>query len=189
MLLLQQESLPKMENDKTFEEHIFEFICKEKKAHPYVKNIPEGYKYCDNCELLTPHTLDPMINPSKANASDWQCDVCESKPEGYDNCPNCGWEHDPDRDVLPETIKVKKHTTVCIEKQVIETSKQHAEINWESIEEKCDCPEVVAYPIQNIFNYKFEKVFSMDCYNAAEWSYDIMCPICNEIFEVQDGNC
>lgn len=182
MLLNQQESLSKMENK--FEEHISEFINKEKKAHPYVKDIPEGYKYCSHCELLTPHTNGFFEFAS----DDWKCDVCETKLEGYDNCPNCGWEHDPDRDIQPETIKVKKHTIACLEKQVNETSKQ-AGMTWQYIEEKCDCPEVVAYPIQNIFNYKSENVFSMDCYNAVEWSYEIMCPICNEIFEVQDGNC
>ncbi len=158
-------------------------------THPYVKKIPEGYQYCGQCELLTPHTLNSQINPSKAIPSDYECDLCGSKKYGYDNCPNCGWEHDPERDLMPVTIKVKKHTTACIQKQSDKKFHFQEEIEYRHMKDDCDCPEVDAYPIQPIFNYRERSVFSMDCSNAREWDYDVMCPICNEVFEVSDGNC
>ena len=160
-------------------------MCKQQ--HPYIIDIPKGYQYCPECELLTPHTLKEKAKP-KANPypEDWICDICGNEKYGYVLCPKCGWEHDPDRDVLPVTIKIKKHTISCIE---LQRKQNNEEIWWDRIEDKCNCPEVDAYTIQKIFNYKSRPVFSMDCFDAIEWSYDIMCPICNYVFEVCDGNC
>lgn len=162
-----------------------------KKQHPYQIIIPKGYQYCPDCELITPHTLDSRVNPSKAYPEDWECDVCSHRKDGYSLCPMCGWEHDPDRDLLPVTIKVKKHTLACCSKRK----------DWDFDEEgfaprpdpynnDCDCPEVDAYPVQHIFNYSRTPAhWNMECPNAMEWSYDVMCPICNYVFEVDDGNC
>lgn len=159
--------------------------------HPYLIPIPEGYQYCHDCDLLTPHTLDNQINPSKAIPSDFKCDICDSDKMGYDNCPMCGWEHDPDRDLMPVSIKVKKHTTVCLEKQKKEwDEKIYPEADFMVNDDNCNCPEVDAYPIQKIFNYSSRpQHWNMECSDAKEWSYDIMCPICNYVFEVEDGNC
>ena len=152
-------------------------------------NIPEGYKYCAECELLTPHTLKEDM---------WECDICSYSPIGYYLCPNCQWEHDPDRDLQPESIDVKKHTEQCFKKQLEEVKKdaKNKKDGWDMevifnkrVEEKCDCPTVTCYTISNCYNYSQWSPASLDCYNALEWEYEVMCPICNEIFEVQDGNC
>ena len=141
--------------------------------HPYLVNIPKGYQYCPDCELLTPHT--------KEDTEDFTCDVCGNKKDfGYYQCPRCGWEHDPDRDIAPVTIKVKKHIINC-------PNNSHL-LNGHS--QGCDCPEVDCYPIQKIFNYKSTPAhWNFECSNAMEWSYDVMCNICNYVFEVEDGNC
>ena len=157
-----------------------------KKQHPYQIEIPRGYQYCPECELITPHTLDSQINPSKAYPEDWTCDICDHKKDGYSLCPMCGWEHDPDNDLAPVTIKVKNHTIKCWENQKafkITTGGKE----WD--EQKCSCPEVDAYPVQHIYNYKTYHPVHLDCYDAKEWSYDIMCKVCNYVFEVEDGNC
>ncbi len=149
--------------------------------HPYLVPIPNGYQFCPECELLTPHTLNSQVNPSKAYPEDWTCDVCnhEKFESGYE-CPRCGWEHEPERDISPVSIKIKKHTTACWNMQ------QKIE---EHLGETCNCPEVDAYPIQKIFNYRSSSLWNMECSNSMEWSYDIMCNVCNYVFEVEDGNC
>jgi hypothetical protein len=161
------------------------------KTHPYVKDIPEGYRYCSDCELLTPHTLD-------REEEDHECDICGHVNNGFDvDCPNCGWEHDPDRDLSPETIKVKKHSITCLQEQRKHEDELETETECMAWLDKiscdefdCNCPEVDCYPIQNIFNYSSTPAhWNMECSNAMEWSYEIMCPICNEVFEVDDGNC
>lgn len=158
-----------------------------KKQHPYQIEIPRGYQYCPECELITPHTLDSQINPSKAYPEDWTCDICDHKKDGYSLCPMCGWEHDPDNDLAPVTIKVKNHTLPCIEKA--REIKKDDMINCIDLIDDCDCPEVDAYPVQHIYNYKTYHPVHLDCYDAKEWSYDIMCKVCNYVFEVEDGNC
>lgn len=135
----------------------------------YIRKIPEGYRWCSMCELLTPH--------KKHEIFDFECEICGSSNTSYDECPNCGWEHDPYRDLAPSEINVKKHTNECRKNNIKESS-----------EDDCDCPEVVCYPFSNSYNYKEWTKSSLDFMNAIEWSYEVLCPICNTIFEVQDGN-
>ena len=90
------------------------------------------------------------------------CVICDYTLDGMDGyvCDNCGWEHDP-IDLEPETIKLS--TDNC---------------------------EVDCYTYQqNIFNYQENYSANFDCYDAKNWSYEIMCPICNDILEIEDGNC
>ena len=165
-------------------DNIFE-KSEEKKQHSYIRHIPDGYQYCNNCEALTPHTLNSQINPSKSICTDFTCDICDSVSEGYDSCPRCGWDFDPENNIMPEVIKDKKHTVGCLNKQEAENDADLRADIWNN----CDCPEVDVYPISNCYNYKERSVFSMDCSNAMEWSYDVICEKCNYIFEVEDGNC
>ena len=154
--------------------------------HPYLVPIPKGYQYCNDCELFTPHTLNSQINPSKSMPEDFECDLCGGKSDGYYSCPRCGWEHDPDRDVSPVSIKDKKHIIACLNKQEHENDVDKRIEIWEN----CDCPEVDVYPVQKIFNYRSNtQHWNMECPNPVEWSYDIMCNACNYVFEVEDGNC
>lgn len=54
---------------------------------------------------------------------------------------------------------------------------------------RCGCPRVMIYHVTNIFNYECHSVMSMDCMNAQEWSYDVRCQVCGEVYGVADGNC
>lgn len=161
-----------------------------KKQHPYQIEIPKGYQYCPECGLITPHTLDSQINPSKSMPEDFTCDICYHTKDGYSLCPYCGWEHDPDNDIAPETIKVKRHTEACLQNQRKEWDKKvYPEADFFIDDDHCDCPEVDTYPVQHIYNYNTWTPSHLDCYHAKEWSYDIMCKVCNYVFEVEDGNC
>lgn len=54
---------------------------------------------------------------------------------------------------------------------------------------RCGCPRVTIYRVTGIFNYECHSVMSMDCMNAQEWSYDVRCKVCGEVYGVADGNC
>jgi hypothetical protein len=180
------------------------------KQHPYQIEIPEGYQYCPECELLTPHTYNGYVDKVRY-PENWACDICDHVKNDYGYCcPMCGWEHDPDNELAPVTIKIKKHTTSCLEKQKRQNNPEDDHVSKrkfnsyydyknflddlsfvvEKIENNCDCPKVDAYPIQHIYNYRSStQHWNMECSNAIEWSYDVMCKVCCYVFEVEDGNC
>lgn len=55
---------------------------------------------------------------------------------------------------------------------------------------KCGCPRIPIFPVGiKIRNYTSHPIYSMDCVNAYEWSYDVLCPICGTWFECGDSNC
>lgn len=54
---------------------------------------------------------------------------------------------------------------------------------------KCGCPRVTIYRGLDIRNYSYRSVYSQDCMDAGEWSYERRCQICGEWFEIEDGNC
>jgi hypothetical protein len=67
---------------------------------------------------------------------------------------------------------------------------KHLKKRWDEIKNmKCGCPTYRVYNDPHVINYSFRYYASMDCMNAAEWNYDIRCPICGEIFHVWDSNC
>lgn len=146
----------------------------------YIVNIPNGYQYCHDCELITPHS-------EKTKFGDFICDICGGYEVEYCKCPNCGWNHEPDRDLHPETIKVKKHHKECEWFNVDESSDS---IDIFTPTEECDCPEVDCYSVPHIFNYLTSSAYyNTECFGAMNWSYEIRCPICYTVFEVEDGNC
>jgi hypothetical protein len=148
----------------------------------YIVKVPEGYKYCPECNLLTPHSAYyiPWREPI--------CDICGYYDLEYAKCPNCGWNHDPDRDLYPRSIMVKKHRENC-EALKQETKEDEIQPLHSLRDYDCDCPEVECYSVPHIFNYHEWQPYHLDCYNALEWSYEVRCPICYTVFDVQDGNC
>ena len=163
------------------------------KQHPYVIKIPEGYQYCPDCQLITPHSLKEEKRGAKfTDVEDYECDLCSHSvfSSAY-CCPNCGWEHDPE-DVYPTVIKDKVHTQECLDNQQkaaleLEINFSYGRYNVDTYE--CTCPEVDCYPVQKIYNYHSYPGNTFECMNAREWSYNIMCEICNYVFEIEDGNC
>jgi len=138
--------------------------------------IPEGYKYCNQCKVVSPfvgvvgyrwggwcrqHHEDTMMCVL--------CGIAQDKEDIY-LCPTCGWEHVPDRDLLPMTVMAQVHDEGC---PGYETPEENV---W--FHRNCDCPEVLIYPLGDcrIINYSERK----------EWEYTVICPICFTRFQVDD---
>lgn len=162
--------------------------------------LPKGYLWCMNCEAATLHTKG-------TTSSSLICNICgQWKCIDY-GCTNCGWE--PEEELKPAEMYVIRHSENCPEVKkireweegdfhmatdIVEPLIRKIRVPIEEIEyivgkHKCDCPFDIIYPCLNVFNYSSWTPYSMDCMNAVEWSYDIRCPICGEVFSVSDGNC
>lgn len=152
--------------------------------------IPDGYRWCQECNALTPH------KPNEKEHSwepDFRCFVCGQTEEGYDSCPHCGWNAEGDL----EDYGIHEVTAhICgwpeweelQERQWREDPILHRRCSQFETP-KCDCPTVRIIKGPNIFNTWSRSVYSMDCMNAMEWGGEIRCPICGTIFEFDASNC
>lgn len=164
--------------------------------------IPDGYRWCAECEALTPHT------PNKNKEQDWhpdcQCEICGYAPISVsDECSHCGYDADS---LLEEwgVHEVSIHKEGC----AVPVAKKEWHKKIENIEDaefrggigewiqrppypdiKCDCPKAPIFQKPNIFNTWNKAVYSMDCSNAREWGCQWRCPICGTINEHETGNC
>lgn len=69
-----------------------------------IAQIPDGYLWCSNCDLLTPHEeCDPC--PYQV------CKVCGEK-NWLDGCPNCGWMDERITDT-PAELEIIAHHPGC----------------------------------------------------------------------------
>ena len=155
--------------------------------------IPTGYKWCGSCGALTPHTEARLSHFFK-------CSLCGNSVYG-ESCPNCGY--DPSNECENSSYYDEiQHDENC----PVLASKREKNRWWENHLEfdapirkirlsypkiidgdgKCDCPTVRIYPITNVFNYKGGH--SSGYYGGTWWTYDIRCPICGDIFEVEDSS-
>lgn len=66
--------------------------------------IPEGYKWCSQCEALTPYIPDGDL------LSSYRCAVCDSFSTGFCECPKCGCGESED---YARQIEVIKHRDGC----------------------------------------------------------------------------
>lgn len=67
---------------------------------------------------------------------------------------------------------------------------QHLKKRWREMKDlKCGCPTYRVYCNTHVINYSSHYYPSMDCMNAMEWYYDVRCPICGFIFNINDSNC
>jgi hypothetical protein len=164
--------------------------------------LPEGYLWCMDCAAATPHI--------EKSGSHWECKICGIWKYDGEMCTNCGWSM-PEEELKSQQMYVIRHSEDCPEfKKIQDWEKKNDEFGFlddrvkplirkirvpvEEIEyvvgeRKCDCPFDTIYPCLNIFNYRSWRPYSMDCMNAVEWSYDVRCLICGEVFNIQDGNC
>jgi hypothetical protein len=167
--------------------------------------IPEGYRWCEECNALTPHDAEEQFDDS-----DYICKICYSNHIHSLECPNCGWS--PDKYLEEPAIQyVKAHKKDC--QKYIEYLKSVNE--WEIISDKlykskiypsistlfdkldglfpkepvCDCPEEFINTAPFLFNWWERSSYNTECYNAIEWGCDIRCQICGCIFEYEDTNC
>jgi len=176
--------------------------------------IPEGYLYCMDCGLITPHFQGKHSK---------NCKICDcSNFEEEINCPNCGWETPELKG--PHDIVVIAHNPGChfeentgdgqyrnepcdnesisyqdrwsgmswadlILQQFLENNRINVPYNHPVRKTICGCQRYTAYQNIHFFNYQERSVFSMDCSNAFEWSYTIRCLICGNLYEVCDSNC
>lgn len=192
--------------------------------------LPEGYRYCAECVLITPHDLI-----DKRWYNKYQCKLCGyTSGDGYNDCPNCGWEepedgllfhdvtiHNPgchceakewERENLIGQIYSSHYSiagyvadqfyrswmkpapdrgSYCLPKDKEWYDKnQHLKKRWREMKEmKCGCPTFRVYDNTHVINYSSRYYPSMDCMNAIEWDYDVRCPICGEIYHINDTNC
>jgi hypothetical protein len=163
-------------------------------------NVPEGYLWCEYCNALTPHD-DGHYSWSK------ECVICgNSTSIDLDECPNCAWS--PPEDISPEYEEII-HGDGChcqidfsdsfeiyndAQKVLKDFPDNILNFNVENrLNElnllECSCKRVIIISTTNIYNYKSYPVWSDACSNAIEWSYDVRCPICGQVYEVSDGNC
>ncbi len=171
--------------------------------HPAAE-IPEGYEWCEECQLLTPHGPDFWSNSS--------CGVC-GNTKYSEGCPNCGWSEPEDWD--PDQVDVPLHGDGChlfeyypndFDHEAENVRDQH--FRWLNrlraywphrydpltrLQEMglwdCSCPRVECFRQPMRFGYKQWYGHGMDCSNHIEWAYNVRCPICGEVFDVSDSNC
>ncbi len=79
-------------------------ITFNKKGHTI---IPDGYKWCEACEALTPYY-------KKDRWGSYRCQVCDNFSTGMIECPNCGCEENED---CCESHVVTKHHDGCHQKR------------------------------------------------------------------------
>lgn len=138
--------------------------------------LPEGYKYCPECKGLTPHR---KITSQIHKVFDiFYCVCCDSTTGYEDKCSNCYYE-------FPEIEDL----------EIIINSNQdlldhEINSNIELIDSDSELYPYKIFKVPFILNYK-EKPdnFNMDCYNAIDWEYDIICPICGTLNHFKDSNC
>jgi hypothetical protein len=180
--------------------------------------IPEGYKWCSACEALTPHTKDKHWHYHCVICDNVEfgdcCPNCgcpapeieQSTQEVVLHHKGChfGWEDVQDIGSYDQVLFVDFYDSLAdrIANEFFEANFstwmmnpsdpefiRRTRIRKEVQKVTCSCPHVTIYLQPYIFNYVSYPVFSMDCYNAIDWSYDVRCKICGCIYGVTDGNC
>ncbi len=177
--------------------------------------IPKGYLWCEECKALTPHFKGTYSKScvicGDSKYSDQNCPNCgweepeDQKPLQHEviihgsgcHC-NCEWMFDADdydsfrscyshaEDILKDFLSQYKDLSYMRPDPIKAKIKKILE-DKNMLE--CSCPRVIVYPITNIYNYSSGYIWSDSCSNAMEWTYDVRCPICGEIFNVSDTNC
>jgi hypothetical protein len=182
-------------------------------TNPFV--VPKGYKWCSDCKALTPHYKDYSHytsckvcgNSNYGNGchncgweepeEDMQLEV-EVTVHGHGCHCDHDWMFDPDDEDSHRSIYTHA------EKVLNDFLSQYRDLGYmrpdpkkaaikKILEDKnmlkCSCPRMIVYPVTNIYNFHGGYYASMDCMNAYEWSYDVRCPVCGDVFEVSDTNC
>lgn len=180
--------------------------------------IPKGYKWCSDCNALTPH-----------RGGKWGTDECIICGNIIHNvgmeCPNCGWEDDSDSPFEQEIIlhyegchlgalndednfmgtisdkvlsgfrkqflgKYERSTWILPRGEIpYREYQRRLDLFRQAKEMKCGCPRYIVYNQPWIISSWSSPYYSMDCINAVAFGAKIRCPICGEIFEWEDTNC
>lgn len=83
--------------------------------------IPDGYKWCEACEALTPYRKGKDFQDS------YHCEICDSFSTGCIECPKCGCEESED---CAEPTEVIRHRDGChgSDEESEFTTRSHADI-------------------------------------------------------------
>jgi hypothetical protein len=169
-------------------------------------DMPDNYLYCNDCDGYTPHDI--------TSKHIIECMVCGNYRHEH-KCCSCGFEF-PD-ELFKEPYYVQIHNSGChynyYYKQIDLYSTIEFNINnycnevlYEFIKNnknvlydynkikhhlniECGCPKMIVYPHSFVSNYDVRSEYSLDCYDARSWDYDLRCPICGELTHVSDSNC
>jgi len=163
----------------------------------------KGYSWCEECLALTPHI----------KLDDWNtgCSVCETrKIEGWARCPVCGWEPPEDMFTEPEGQSEQIHLPGCHDSldaygsttngSWVITQRVLDEREWarvfseqgiysryrELMDMECGCPKVMTYKYPWLIAHRASQRMSYVSPYSYHLEWDIRCPICGEIFEVDD---
>jgi hypothetical protein len=180
--------------------------------------IPEGYKWCENCEALTPYIK------KKNSFGGYYCCVCNNYKTGILECPNCGAEEHED---LCEGMTIIKHYSGCHFKREEDSFYSYAEQifnqfkidylkrcpnrssyqlprdkKWYDLNRKlkkqlnehnkkwqCGCPRYIIYRNINQIFLDGHYYPSMDYTNAYHWKYKVRCNKCGFVYENDADNC
>lgn len=180
--------------------------------------VPKGYLWCESCQALTRHeestyswNRDCQVCFNSTNISGDCCDNCGwNSPDEIESpthnviihnpgchCdPKCfhyddeeeyaiGFNNTHADQILDDFLSGFPHEFIYKDKRATLIKKRLREMNLL----ECSCPQETIYTVTNLYNYSCESVWSDSCSNAVEWSYDVRCPICGNVFQVCDGNC
>lgn len=157
-------------------------ISSPNKFKSTVLEVPEKYRYCNECELLT--------RQDKGNC----CELCGLKEmtddEQYAFCPNCGYAHD--RTTASEE-GLSGWLYACIHAEGCEDYSKDCEVDFEQSykagESDCDCDRHTVYRAgyrRNDSYLDHGKDFVGEY--SYSWTYDIHCPCCDCEFEVDNSS-
>jgi hypothetical protein len=105
---------------------------------------------------------------------DWDkgCAVCGTrKIDGRHACPVCGWEP-------PEAL-------------FDEPEEQHEKVHLSGCHDDMECrfTKVTIYKHPWLVAHRKTKIASFECFDDYLLEWTIRCPICGEVFEVEDRVC
>lgn len=159
--------------------------------------IPPGYRWCRECDALTPH------NQPKGMYAHY-CVVCRCPSSYGAECPKCGYSAEDTAEQEIEYEVILHHPGCHYEEDTDEESDlwklgyrswaratydmffrkyfwEFRVTNRRDMEEiKCGCPRVTVFPNLHIYGHWAQQYYDGDWNVGAT----IRCPICGTVFEV-----
>jgi hypothetical protein len=183
----------------------FEFDNSDR-VEDHIIKIPNGYRWCQNCEALTPHEPSSLFDCDCVVCCN--CVICGNSGSNLLSCPTCGYEEDAEgsgeqeiqihgagchyhenyADELGEAYPIKLARRFSSHEYYY-VSPQFRRLFESNIYQKCNCRKVKIYRKPWVYGQWSRPYDTLDCWNAVEFGYTVRCPICGIIWEEEDTNC
>lgn len=184
-------------------------------SREHVTTVPDGYAWCTECEALTPH--EPHRFGLKCKVCD-NTEIGEGCPNchapDYElldapqqllvqiHQPGCHMSNDGEKvdgwfeqihgeKILNEFTSswyATKPPSWWTDGPSMWTCVLHNRLREEA-QRKCGCPAVEIYPNPHVLSYHRWKSHAYDCDNGYEWKATVRCPVCGEVYDIEDSNC